>query len=1003
MSDSDRQEAQSASTPTFVTALVFNAIVFGAEIGVFTLLRPYFKAIYEPRTYVPPKSRRIAPLTPSFKGVLDLKTYLSWPYAVFISDPEEIKHANGLDAYFFVRFLRMMVKIFLPIWLVSWAVLLPITSVGTSVDGHTGLDRFIFGNVSNDQSERYAATSSSSISSLVRWVFYNIYREMGHFVTTRQLHLINPNFSKTVQANTVLITGIPARYLTHAALRTVFGSLPGGVKTIWINRNLGDLPDIYDRRLAACGKLESAETKLLGIAAKLKQAESKGKGKKSSEKDPEAAGSAAPANSGTIPEIPRESRPTHKLGFLGLFGEKVDTIDWCREEIKTCTDLLEEGRKQIPGYNPKNIKRHSFHFDDPDSDADDDFGGQEGVIGAVGKVGRVGAKVGGKVGSGVQKVGTVVRHRNRKDGGAGEEGADVEHVHKEEETEGAENVRAEPETGNSPVNEQATASNPYPPLNAAFITFRKQISAHLAGQALVHHDPYRMSGKHIGVSPSDVIWGNLGLNEYEMKVRWVISWGATAALIIFWAIPVSFVGIVSNIHTVCTTASWLNWLCNLPPVVIGIISGILPPVLLAVLMMLLPIVLRLLASFEGIPKRSGVELSLMDRFFLFQVVHSFIVLTLSSGIVASLQDLLNSPASIPSTLARNLPQASTFFLTYVILQGLSGAAGGFLQIVPLVIYYVKLYLLGSTPRSVWGIKYGARSVAWGTLFPGITLLTVICEYLKYSNWVLWSCMADPFSLLQIALSYSIISPIINGLACATFFLFYLLYKYLFLWAKTFTGLYLQMICLAALFFLARDENSNASAVPEGALMIVLIVVTIFFNVIIKNSYGPLIHALPLTLAEKMYSAADVDDESVPHSPNGRSNDVEMHDRASGGGGNVRPSVDGSEVEHENLKSSAIHNSPAIAEEGGKANLHDNDNDDQEPDPDAPKPIDRPKPRAEEEYGFAHPAASRPQRTIWIPKDQLGLGEEEERANLEMGIDASVDLSGEGQPPDLVLE
>jgi len=32
-----------------------------------------------------------------------------------------------------------------------------------------------------------------------------------------------------------------------------------------------------------------------------------------------------------------------------------------------------------------------------------------------------------------------------------------------------------------------------------------------------------------------------------------------------------------------------------------------------------------------------------------------------------------------------------------------------------------------------------------------------------------------------ALGYSIIAPIINGLACATFFAFYQMYKYLFLW------------------------------------------------------------------------------------------------------------------------------------------------------------------------------------------------------------------------------
>ena len=39
-------------------------------------------------------------------------------------------------------------------------------------------------------------------------------------------------------------------------------------------------------------------------------------------------------------------------------------------------------------------------------------------------------------------------------------------------------------------------------------------------------------------------------------------------------------------------------------------------------MMLLPIILRLLARFEGIPKHTGLELSLMTRFFIFQVIVS---------------------------------------------------------------------------------------------------------------------------------------------------------------------------------------------------------------------------------------------------------------------------------------------------------------------------------------------------------------------------------------------
>jgi len=91
---------------------------------------------------------------------------------------------------------------------------------------------------------------------------------------------------------------------------------------------------------------------------------------------------------------------------------------------------------------------------------------------------------------------------------------------------------------------------------------------------------------------------------------------------------VSFVGIISNIRSLCTTASWLAWTCNLPTVVVSFVQGFLPSVLLALLLLLVSIVLRILARLEGIPQKTGVELSLMDRFFLFQVivcVHSFII------------------------------------------------------------------------------------------------------------------------------------------------------------------------------------------------------------------------------------------------------------------------------------------------------------------------------------------------------------------------------------------
>ncbi|KAF5381347.1 hypothetical protein D9615_008345 [Tricholomella constricta] len=850
---SNISESKSASTATFLTALVFNAIVFGAEIAAFTLLRPWFKAIYEPRTYVPPPSKRIQPLS---------KSILLWPIAVFKADYRAIINANGMDAYFFVRFLRMMTRILLPIWIISWVVLLPVNSVNTRVGTNAGLDIFVFGNISPDKQQRYAA-HIILVYLFTAWIFYNIKIEMRSFILKRQQHLISPVHAKSVQANTILVTGIPSKYLSKGALYNLFNDLPGGVKKIWINRNLKELPDIYDRRIDACNKLESAETALMKTAAKIRLAEIKKSHKKGSKAaDVEAS---SPTLDSVI--VPVEMRPQHRLGMIPFVGKKVDTIEWAREEIRVCTELLDEGRANIEN-DGRGLKDHS---DEPE-DAPSEEGSSQG--------------------------------------GKSDKGKETE-------------------------------KKSYPPLNSAFVTFHRQISAHLAMQVLTHHAPYRMSAKYV-------------------EVRLAISYAATAGLIILWAFPVAFVGVVSNIYGLCATTSWLAWICSLPKIVVGIISGIFPPVFLAVLMMLLPIILRLLARFEGIPKYTGLELSLMTRFFIFQVIHSFLIVTLSSGIIKALPQLINDPTSVPTLLAQNMPLSSTFFLTYIVLQGLSVVAGGFLQIVPLIIYYVKLFILGSTPRAVYGIKYGLRSVAWGTTFPGITLLVVI------------------------TLGYSIISPIINGLACATFFMFYQLYKYLFLWQfgqpstsdtgglffpkaiqHIFAGLYVQQVCLAALFFLARNQNGKASAIAEGALMVVLIVFTAGFNIIINNSYGPLLHALPLSLKDKTYT----DTPTIQQQPS-----IEETTPLAGKGKSI-------EASPRDVRDPAGPNSTTKA-------------------------------KTDEEYGFAHPAASRPQRTVWLPRDTLGLAEEEERGCREAGVDVSIQdaqMNGVGKvditgsPPDLIKE
>lgn len=113
-------------------------------------------------------------LTTSRKRAPDLsRNIFLWPWAVLQANYADIKTTNGLDAYFFVRFLRFMVRILVPIWLLSWVILLPVFSVGTSSGATDGLTQFQFGNVGGDDQARLWAPlilAWGFTGKLIRWM-----------------------------------------------------------------------------------------------------------------------------------------------------------------------------------------------------------------------------------------------------------------------------------------------------------------------------------------------------------------------------------------------------------------------------------------------------------------------------------------------------------------------------------------------------------------------------------------------------------------------------------------------------------------------------------------------------------------------------------------------------------------------------------------------------------------------------------------------------------------
>ena len=136
----------------------------------------------------------------------------------------------------------------------------------------------------------------------------------------------------------------------------------------------------------------------------------------------------------------------------------------------------------------------------------------------------------------------------------------------------------------------------------------------------------------------------------------------------------------------------------------------------------------------GIPKRTGLELSLMSRFFIFQVITSFHRfsealrhtdnISIHSWLWPSVQ--VSSPLFQACSIIQDkflhcwrrtclclrlfswrtchsrLTHSALFWLSfthsYILLQVLSGTAGGFSQLITLTLYCVMLFVLGSTPK-----------------------------------------------------------------------------------------------------------------------------------------------------------------------------------------------------------------------------------------------------------------------------------------------------------------
>lgn len=302
-----------------------------------------------------------------------------------------------------------------------------------------------------------------------------ITRESLYFISLRQAYLISPLYADRISSRTVLFTSVPRPYLDVATLRELFGE---GVMNIWIAKNTKELEKQIEERDKIAFKLESAENSLIRTAngnrtKAIKEAEKHNK-KSGGNSDQ---GELVDGKASTY--LDPKKRPTHRLKFL--IGKKVDTIDWCREQLSVKNPAIQKVQEEYLS-------------------------------------------------------------------GKGENSG------------------------------------------SCFVEFETLRQAQSAFQSLTHHAPLHMAPRYIGKHPKEIIWKNLRLKWWERVIKSYAVTALVVVTIIFWSLPVAFVGFISNLPVLITTKNftWLSFITALPKPLYGLITGLLPSVLLSVLMSLLP-------------------------------------------------------------------------------------------------------------------------------------------------------------------------------------------------------------------------------------------------------------------------------------------------------------------------------------------------------------------------------------------------------------------------------
>ncbi|QIW96164.1 hypothetical protein AMS68_001682 [Peltaster fructicola] len=779
--------SENATAGTLLASIGYSFAAFALQTAIFIILRDRLTRIYRPKSYLVPERQRMA-LPPT--GLIE------WIKPVFTTSNMTLIQRCGLDAYFFLRYLRMLLKIFVPAGCIILPILLPINSQGGG--GKQELNILNITNIGEDnKGKTYWAHLVIGILFII-WVGYVLYKELRGYIRVRQAYLTSPQHRIRASATTVLVTGIPKKWLTLQALEGLYDVFPGGIRNIWINRNYDELSNKVEKRNNYAKQLESAETNLLKLCQKANKKALKAAGKPIEQSSHE-----------MTPVGSNEHVDDRPISQDSLIPTSIDesAVKSAPDSNKT-TEIPEyvSGSKIVEGitfWRKKTGFKQDLHYDTAYNMEYDQAEDNEAawrryikpneretirlpVVGWLPALPLVGKK--------------------------------VDRIY---------HLRCELARLNLEVETDQKHTENFPLMSSAFIQFNHQVAAHMACQSVNHHVPLQMAPRLVEISPDDVIWDNMSIKWWERYVRTLAVLGLSVALIILYVVPVSFSAALANLGTIGTTYPSLSFLNDLTTTAKSVIQGIGPPLILSITLLLVPMIYGFLVKLQGVPTGNDRELGVQNWYFGFLFIQVFLVASIATGLLSFFSLLASKPDQAVTNIGNSLPQAANYFLSYITVQALGNSASALLQI--------RLH------EDKWKRQTTLSNIQWGSFFPPFTNFAVI------------------------GIIYSVIAPVIIPFVVLVFGIYWVVYRYNVLYVydfkhdtggllfptalnQLFVGIYFLCLCLIGLFFTAVNDG-QAQAVPQGIIMVVVLVLCIIYQWLLNTTFGPLLRYMPITLED----------------------------------------------------------------------------------------------------------------------------------------------------------